>query len=234
MSKGKKDSVVPAVVLELIDESETIQGWMDRLPDHADESYPEVIERVTNDYQGRLDGVAEQLAEHAPDLVSSLGVRRGNVKSMQSDRGAHVDDLEEARLRHFVGEFSDEEWESRRTTIEGLLSKVDGLLKIEESAVAEFEEALEKIDVGGPADAAVVFGSDGPVEVRTAAAGHGSWSIARSVHVDRPATNGSPGVPAASKEAAASDSDELDFLDAVSPETLERLDSIAIASRNGS
>jgi hypothetical protein len=34
MSKDKKDSVVPAVVLELIDESETIQGWMDRLPDH--------------------------------------------------------------------------------------------------------------------------------------------------------------------------------------------------------
>jgi hypothetical protein len=79
----------------------------------------------------------------------------------------------------------------------------------------------------------VVFGSDGPVEVRTAAAGHGSWSIARSVHTE-PATNGSVGAAAASQEDASSNSDELDFLDAVSPETLERLDSIAIASRNGS
>ena len=65
-------SVVPVVVLELIEESETIQGWMERLDENAEEGYPEVLQRVKDDYRGRLTGVGDQLAEHQQRLEHEL------------------------------------------------------------------------------------------------------------------------------------------------------------------
>lgn len=252
-STNQTGSVVPVVVLELIGESETIQGWMGRLADHADEAYPEVLERVKKDYRGRLEGVAGQLAEHRPQLVTKLEDRQGTVGSLRSDRDSHVADLEEARLRHAVGEFSEPQWDSRRTTIEGLLDEVDSKLEVAESAVSELTAALDRIDASGPRRPTVAFTSEGFVQVehspvRGGAARNGSWSAILAAtrkegHSDATKKEGRYGatvrtpmaeevrIPTAEEDGSA-DSDELDFIDAVSPEDLEELDPIATAMRS--
>lgn len=247
MSTDQTDSVVPVVVLELLERSETIQGWMGRLADHADEAYPEVLQRVKEDYRGRLEEVAGQLAQHRPQLATKLEDRQGTVVSLRFDRNSQVADLEEARLRHAVGEFSEPEWDSRRTKIEGLLDEVDSLLEVEEGAVSEITEALERIDASGPRRTSLAFTSEGYVEVEHAppmsrdGVRNGSWSAVlsemkkegdsvvagRIPTAENPAGNG----PAAGD--GSDDSDELDFIDAVSTDDLEELDSIAAAMRAG-
>jgi len=141
--------VVPAEVRELIEESRTIQGWMDRLSSHAGAARPEVFERVRADYQGRLDGVNGKLARHRADLEGRLDARRSEVESLRSDRDSHQAELEEARLRHAVGEFSDSRWEDRRGSIEESLGELDALLEVEEGAVAELSGIIESIGEGG-------------------------------------------------------------------------------------
>lgn len=244
MSTDQTDSVVPVVVLELIERSETIQGWMGRLADHADEAYPEVLERVEEDYRGRLEGVAGQLAQHRPQLATKLEDRQGTVVSLRFDRNSHVADLEEARLRHAVGEFSEPQWDSRRTKIEGLLEEVDEQLEVEEDAVAALTEALEKIDASGPRRTSLAFTSEGYVEVEHAPIGggarNGSWSSlvsemkkreGGSDATGRVPTAEDPGREGPAPEDEPDDSDELDFIDAVSTDDLEELDPIAAAMR---
>lgn len=244
MSTDRTDSVVPVVVLELIEQSETIQGWMGRLAEHADEAYPEVLERVKEDYRGRLEGVAGQLAEHRPQLVTKLEDRQGTVVSLRFDRNSQVADLEEARLRHAVGEFSEPQWDSRRTEIEGLLEELDSKLEVEEGAVSELTAALDKMGASGPPRTSVAFTSEGYVEVEHApvrrdGVRNGSWSAVLSemkkegdsVVAGRipTAENAAGDGPAAQDEP--DDSDELDFIDAVSTDDLEELDPIAAAMR---
>lgn len=142
-------SVVPAEVRELIEESRTIQGWMDRLSSHAGDARPEVFERVQSDYQARLDGVTGKLARHRTDLVGRLDARRSEVESLRSDRDSHQAELEEARLRHAVGEFSDSRWEDRRSSIEESLGELDALLEVEEGAVSELSGIIDNIGEGG-------------------------------------------------------------------------------------
>jgi hypothetical protein len=228
----KTDSVVPAVVIDLIEESETIRGWMGKLADHADEAYPEVLERVKKDYRTRVEGVANRLGEHRPDLAASLEDRQGTVVSLNSDRDSHVADLEEVRLRHVVGEFSEAEWDTHRTKIEGWLDDVDSKLEVEEGAVSELTEALERIDASRPPRTTVAFSSEGYVEVeggsdRGNAARNGSWSahLAAAKAEGRPVGADRHSTP---EEADEDESDELDFIDAVS--TDDRLESGALPS----
>lgn len=143
------ESVVPAEVRELIVESQTIQGWIARLASHADDARPEVFERVRDDYQGRLDSVNGKLARHRTDLVERLDGRRSEVEALRSDRDSHAAELEEARLRHAVGEYSDKRWDERRGGIEESLGELDALLEVEEGAVAELSGIIASIGEGG-------------------------------------------------------------------------------------
>lgn len=229
-------SVVPEVVIELIEQSETIQGWMGRLGDHAGDARPEVLERVKKDYRGRLEGVAGELAEHRPDLAQSLDDRQGAVVSLRSDRDRHVAELEEVGLRHSVGEFSKPQWDSHRTKIEGWLDDVDAKLEIEEGAVSELTTALERIDASGPPRKTVAFTSEGLVEVERMPLGggnakNGSWSTVLTGMKKNGHSDAAARIPAAGENGSA-DSDELDFIDAVSRDDLEALDPVVAATRS--
>jgi hypothetical protein len=232
MSTSEKDPVVPPVVRELLQESEKVQGWVAKLPEHADEAYPEVFERVRDDYIGRLDGLADQLGQHRSDLLVSLEGRRATAESLRGDRRSHAANLEEVHLRHAVGEFSEEEWDSRRTTIEASLDKVDSLLAVEEGAVSELTAVIDSIEghtrpvrpirlgtrktVESAADAEAAVDSRAGEGV---AVGARSWSevVAQRPH-EAPKDGGSE--------------DELDFLAALSRDDLKNLDPILAATLN--
>ena len=167
MSKtpASSGSVVPAEVSGLLDETRTIQGWLDRLEKHEGDASPEVFDRVRSDYASRLQAVSEKLARHRSDLASRLESRRDELETLEADRRQQAAQLEEAGLRHAVGEFSDAEWEERRTELEGAVGELDELLEMEQGAVDELAAIVAAID--GDADAGPWAGSAG---VGTAAA----------------------------------------------------------------
>lgn len=148
-NSSRKSPVVPPEVRELIEESQKIQGWVERLSEHADEARPEVYQRVLADYQGRLEKVTGRLVKHRADLVSNLESHEADVAALRGDRDGHQAELEEARLRHVVGEFDDEEWDARRGRIETSIEEIDGQLEVRETAVAELAEIISSIGEGG-------------------------------------------------------------------------------------
>lgn len=146
---SRKSPVVPPEVRELIEESQKIQGWVERLAEHADEARPEVYRRVLSDYQGRLEKITDKLLKHRTDLVSSLEEHEARVTALDQDRDAHAAELEEARLRHVVGEYSDDEWEERRGGIEDAIAGIDERLDVEREAVTELSAIIASIGEGG-------------------------------------------------------------------------------------
>lgn len=233
MTTSKKDPVIPTVVRELIRESQTIQGWIGRLADHADEAHPEVFERVRLDYSGRLDGVTGHLVKHRSKLVSSLEDRQGTVQSLQADRDSDAADLEEVYLRRAVGELSESQWDSRRANIEATLDGFDSLLAIEEEAVSELTAFVDGIgeggtpppdfsldpeeDVANELDAGGAVNSGAGPEAGKGLAAHGrSWSDLLSGMTDEGDSDASAETATTGEDEAGGEyCDELEFLESL-------------------
>ena len=147
-SRDDNSALIPSEVRELIEESRTVQDWLDRLASHESDASPEVFARVRKDYEGRLEQAASSLARHRSELASSLETRQSELAQLQDDRDSQAADLEEARLRHVVGEYTDERWAEVKESVEGSLSDLTELLDMEEGAVAELAAIVASIDEG--------------------------------------------------------------------------------------
>lgn len=208
------DSVIPPEVEELIERSQTIRGWIDRLREHEGETSPAVYEKVLADYRERLEGVTTDLRTHRTDLVETLERHRAEVEALRGDREDHAARLEEARLRHAVGEFDDDEWEDRREGIEATLSDLDERLTSEGATVDELEGILAAIPGEGEATpeeagpwtaragaAPESAGEEAVEEPAAAAAPKGGAGVAAGPDADDEAGAGPAEAAAAEKEA---------------------------------
>jgi len=139
---------IPEEITELLEKKSTFREWLDRLEGRGEEVRPEVYERVRGDYLERLSGVEAELTGHREELESSLARCRERVASLEEERDVRAADLEEAELRHAVGEYADEEWDELRGEHEGALAELEGRLEEERSATARFEEILAELDQG--------------------------------------------------------------------------------------
>lgn len=149
--KKKHDSaVIPSEVRELIQESQKIHGWVERLAEHSGEARPEVFDKVRADYDTRLQAVNGQLSQHRVQLAESLATRRAEVETLRHDRDEHQAELEEAKLRHAVGEYGDAEWKKQQETISESLDALDELLKGEQATVNELDDIIGSIGTAGP------------------------------------------------------------------------------------
>lgn len=148
MNEDKLTSVVPEAVRELLEQRSTYREWLSRLDEVGDEYRSEVAERVRADYQGRLDGVGEELAGHRHELVASLERRRGRLDELSEAFERHSAELEEAELRFQVGEFDDTAWEETRANLAESLEEIEGELGEARSAVDELERVLGELGSG--------------------------------------------------------------------------------------
>lgn len=139
---------IPEEITELLEKRSTFREWLDRLEGREGEVRAEVYERVRGDYLERLSGVEEELAGHREELESSLDRCRERVATLEEERDERAADLEEAELRHAVGEYEDEAWDDLRGEHEGALAELEGRLDEERSATARFEEILAELDAG--------------------------------------------------------------------------------------
>ncbi len=153
-TKQSTDPVIPVEVTELIDESQTIQGWIDKLAELQDETTPAVYEKVHTDYRVRLGAVTSRLSEHRADLSRALEERRTGAEALRTERDDRAAELEEAKLRFSVGEYSSEDWDEQRGSIESQLHSLKDRLTTEDQGLEELETILAIIPDGeAPAEA---------------------------------------------------------------------------------
>lgn len=154
MNTEELTSVVPEAVRQLLEQRSTYREWLSRLDEVGGKYRSEVAERVRVDYEARLDGVGEELAEHRHELAASLERRRARLDELTEAFERHSAELEEAELRFQVGEFDDATWEETRAKLAESIEDIEGELDEARSAVGELERVLGELGSGGEAHGA--------------------------------------------------------------------------------
>ena len=104
-----------AAVEQLLAESDALRAWLARL-DRAPVSAPDAVrDRVRRDYQARLDQITAGLRAHGDVISSKLRDDRAEHAGLLARATAAREALAEAELRHLVGEYDDERFNSERT-----------------------------------------------------------------------------------------------------------------------
>jgi hypothetical protein len=129
-----------------------LQQWLARLDEVSSEAPGHVTERVRADYQARLREVTEQLGAHRESLAEELGARRGELERAEAHLSQARDALEEALLRHRIGEVEDEEWGTRRPELAGAVSAAEEEVERAREEVERLDSLLSEM-AGAPAAA---------------------------------------------------------------------------------
>jgi hypothetical protein len=116
MSTPEKDTA--ETVEKLLAERRKVAGWIAALAAKRAETSPAVYQKVHDDYTAKLDKVQAKLVA-ASDSVQVAAV---DVASRLTEREEALakkrDERAEAELRAAVGEFSEREWDKRRTKLD--------------------------------------------------------------------------------------------------------------------
>lgn len=220
----EEDPIVPPEIDELLQRRDTFRGWLRKLNGMADEIRTDVHRRVLEDYRSRLDRVEEELSSHAAALEDSLEEKRASVAELEQEREQKAAALEEAEVRHAVGEFTGEEWENLRAESESDLSDLAERLDSERRALARLQEVRDEL---------VTLDREEPEPSVEAGPGEGDATGVEGESRDATGMDAEPGAatmdPEAAEEAQEGGdyADELDFLESLSLEEPETLDSFA-------
>jgi hypothetical protein len=116
MSLTDRDTL--ETVEKLLNERRKVAGWLTALDGRRGETSPAVYERVHADYSAKLEKVQGKLAA-ASDSVQALAA---DVAMRLTDKeqalSAKREERAEVELRAAVGEYSEREWEKRRTKLD--------------------------------------------------------------------------------------------------------------------
>jgi hypothetical protein len=115
----------PSAVETLTRRRAQLQDWLGRLGEVGSGVPGHVTDRVRRDYEDRLRAVTQELSEHRDALTAELDDRRSELEDADARRAAAADDLEEARLRHLIGELEEGDWEDRRPRLEASLAAAE-------------------------------------------------------------------------------------------------------------
>jgi hypothetical protein len=127
-----------ATVQELIRLREQLTAWIGKLDEVGPQASSAVAERVRADYQDRLRRVTEDLGSHGEEIAADLERFREALGDAETRRAAAGEALEEARLRHLIGELDDAAWDEARPELERDVSGAD-------DAVAHARAEVERL-----------------------------------------------------------------------------------------
>lgn len=232
MTPDTAQDVVPSRIADLLSERATLLAWLERVEERRDDVRPAVYERVRDDYRERLDEVEGSLASHRSDLEESLARHRSALEELEEEREERAARLEEAELRHAVGELDDKAWEEREGALRSELDDLEERLGEEREASSRLEEVLEELE---------------GVEDRPSVGTHPPRSSAEptapareedeGADVEEPEAAGEPSGPAPEREPSRpersgparenDEEDELDFLESLAWEE-EGLDTLSL------
>lgn len=155
MSRKTTRNVLGAVE-KLIEQRRLFQDWLEKLDAGVEGMPPRVVERVRNDYRGRLQQVLSELGEQQDAVRDALLEAEGRHSAVESQQQVKREELAELKLRRHVGEVEDQPFKEMNAS---LRAAIDALTKDLAAALRDrerFEEILEVIlrAEGPPADEA--------------------------------------------------------------------------------
>ena len=140
----------PSAVETLTRRRAQLQDWLGRLGEVGSGVPGHVTDRVRRDYEDRLRSVTQELSEHREALTAELDGRRAELEGADAHRVAAADDLEEARLRHLIGELPEGDWEARRPELEVALAAAETQASGVRAEVERLDALLREIPGAGP------------------------------------------------------------------------------------
>jgi hypothetical protein len=140
----------PSAVETLTRRRAQLQDWLGRLGEVGSGVPGHVADRVRRDYEDRLRSVTQELSEHREALTVELDGRRTELEGADAHRVAAADDLEEARLRHLIGELAEGEWEARRPELEAALAAAETQASGVRAEVERLDALLRDIPGAAP------------------------------------------------------------------------------------
>jgi len=203
------DQIIPAAINALMEQRATFQGWLDKLDRKRGNASPDVYRKVLSDYRERLEEVEEELSGHRTELESTLDEHRDHVEKLEEERNARSAELEEAELRFAVGEYEEGEWDRLKADFLSELNATSERLSAEQDAVRSLEEVL--VELSEPARAQSDEDFDDQVGDAESDAGSDAADDVKAGEKDRKFL------------------DELEFLESLSVDDAEELDSVSIS-----
>ncbi len=140
----------PSAVETLTRRRAQLQDWLGRLGEVGSGVPGHVTDRVRRDYEDRLRAVTQELSEHRDALTAELDDRRTELEDADARRAAAADDLEEARLRHLIGELEEGAWEDRRPELESSLSAAEAQASGIRAEVERLDALLREMPGAAP------------------------------------------------------------------------------------
>ncbi len=139
---------------ELLKDREKYESWLERLKSSKDATASQqAFDRVRQDYQQRLDEVVGKLRAHSDTIRAKLKEAERKVTDVDKEREAKSEKLEEARLRHAVGEYREGgEWKDLEGQLLSSLRESEKELEAARADIAQLQEILASVQgAGAPA-----------------------------------------------------------------------------------
>jgi hypothetical protein len=154
----------------LVDERTRYEGWLSALDQRRDVVPGHVLDRVRQDYEGRVERVVAALATHADVLREGVGTLEGRDAELRRTIGEREDALAEVELRALVGEFDEAEANRRREEVNGALGALRGEAERGGAKLAELRALLDRAAPAPPAPTAAPALAEAPARARAGAA----------------------------------------------------------------
>lgn len=152
----KMSEEVSREVDQLLKNREKYETWLERLESERDKVTSQAYDRVRSDYQKRLSEVVAQLRAHGQALENRLGEMRARVDKIEGEVAGRTEELEEARLRRMVGEYTDEgEWRELEGRLVDEVQRLEDQLETSRAEIRHLNEIVAQVglDRAAPATA---------------------------------------------------------------------------------
>lgn len=137
----------------LVDERGRYEGWLQALDARRGATPDRVLARVREDYAGRLDRVASQLAAHAGPLRAHEAALGRQHAAVEQRLGDERDVLAEVELRTLVGEYAPDAGEQRRAAAQQAIDALERELGGAAAQLADVRALAARVVPAEPATA---------------------------------------------------------------------------------
>lgn len=142
---SRKNRATLGAVEKLIEQRRQFQDWLAKLEANDDNMPAHVVERVRNDYRGRLANVTNELAEHQDSLREALSEAQDRHHGLEKQQSAKRDELAELKLRKQVGELDDSRFQSENSAMQSALETLKKDLALAARDIERYDEILGTI-----------------------------------------------------------------------------------------
>jgi hypothetical protein len=178
-----------ATVHDLIRQREQLTGWIARLDEVGGQASTRAAERIRADYADRLRRVNESLSGHRGEIEADLQRFRGALEQAEEHRLAAADEMDEASLRHLIGELDEAAWNAARPQLEARVREAEDQVAQARAEVERLETLAADIASAENAAAALAETPAPPAEPEPAAYEPGPAAAETSGPFDRDATD---------------------------------------------